>query len=478
MNTSYYPLFIHGDTCDGAHGTYEVFSPIDGKLVGHAAKADLSDLEQAIAAASACFKNHWGTLSAQERHSHLHRLAEVLEAEAAPINALMVQETGRSYGDDFVSSQAAYLRYYADLILEQPSSASAEDKEKIIVREPLGVCGGIIPFNTNVHGFFLKAAPALAAGNTVVILAAEEAPLAVLKLAEVFQKAGFPQGACSIIAGDGALLGQAMVEHPTVQLISFTGSVSVGQQIMKTAANTMKRLVLELGGKSPLILFPNIDLDRAAECTMRCAFGNQGESCCAVARVLVHRSILDEFLNKIQVLSEQFVPAYPGEQAGPYVAGPLFNKRAFERVEQYIRIGKAEGQLLFGGKRYTGEKFAQGYYMQPTAFLLPDNKGRLAREEVFGPVLCVIPFDEEAEAIEIANDVDFGLSASVWSEDKERLQRIVPQINAGTIWVNNYYQFSPDAPWGGYKLSGVGKEGGIEGLNAYYRTKTVWGCFE
>jgi acyl-CoA reductase-like NAD-dependent aldehyde dehydrogenase len=296
----------------------------------------------------------------------------------------------------------------------------------------------------------------------------------VLLLAEAFDKAGLPAGACNLVAGDGARLGQALVEHPGVGFISFTGSVSVGKKIMRTAADTMKRLVLELGGKSPLILFEVVDLDEASECVMNGAFGNQGQACCAVSRVLVHRDVAGELVEKLRALSGRYAPARPGPDAPPHGVGPLFNRRSFERVEEYVRIAQSEGDLLFGGERYLDDGFTEGYYFQPTAFLLPDGSGRLAREEVFGPILAVIPFESEEEAVAIANDVDYGLSAAVWSNDEDRLRRVVPAIDAGTVWVNSYFQFAPNAAWGGFKQSGFGKEGGLEGLESYYRRKQVW----
>lgn len=465
-------LYIDGQHSEGSAGRYDVTSPIDGEVVASVASAGVDDLNRAVRSATLCQSEVWGRLSPVERAARLRAVADVLETNAAPLSEAMRSETGLWYGDGWAPGQAAYFRYYADLVSASgPVSPAAG---ATVVKEPVGVCGAIVPWNTTVHGVALKAAPALAAGNTVVVLAPTEAPSAVLMLADIFEQAGLPAGACNLLAGDGAQLGQALVEHPGVDLISFTGSVAVGKQIMRTAAAGMKRLVLELGGKSPLILFPDVEVDQAAECAMTCAFGNQGQACCAVTRVIVHRSILDAFVERITALSRKYEPAYPREKDHSYVIGPLFNRRAYERVRQYVEIGHEEGHLLFGGNRVEGARFAGGYYHEPTAFLLPDGHGRLAQEEVFGPVLAVIPFECEEEAVAIANGVDFGLSAAVWSKDEVLLRRVVPQIDAGTVWVNSYYRFATNTPWGGFKQSGLGLEGGVEGLEAYYRKKCIW----
>jgi acyl-CoA reductase-like NAD-dependent aldehyde dehydrogenase len=465
-------LFIDGRRCEGSAGRYRVDSPIDGRAVASVSSAGLNDLNRAVQAAEDCQRTRWGTLTVRERADRLRKVADALEAHGEALAEVMMQEAGVWYGQGWGPGQSAYFRYYAGLAAEMPAALPAG--EAVVIKEPVGVCGAIIPWNTTVHGVALKAAPALAAGNTVVVLAPPEAPSAVLMLAEVFERAGLPAGACNLLSGDGAVLGQALVEHPAVEMVAFTGSVAVGRQIMRTAAGSMKRLVLELGGKSPLVLFADVDVDQAAQCAMSCAFGNQGQSCCAVSRVLVHRSILDPLVQRMTQISRLYEPAYPREKGHPHVIGPLFNQKAFDRVEEYVRIGRQEGRLLFGGRRCGGTRFAGGYYYEPTAFVLPDGNGRLAREEVFGPVLAVIPFDDESQAVTLANGVDLGLSAAVWSQDSALLERVVPQIAAGTVWVNRYYQFSTHAPWGGFRHSGLGKEGGALGLEPYYRNKCVW----
>jgi acyl-CoA reductase-like NAD-dependent aldehyde dehydrogenase len=345
-----------------------------------------------------------------------------------------------------------------------------------VIKEPLGVVGCLPSWNVPFTGAIQKIAPALAAGNTIVLKAPDEAPLSTLLLGELIDEAGFPPGVVNILCGLGPQTGKIMVDHPDIRLISFTGSIPVGKQIMAAASRTMKRVVLELGGKSPFIVFADADIDRAAEYAARFGIEHQGQLCCAASKVLVERTVKDRFLQAYLRHLQSFKPGYPEDRLTDPMAriGPLFNERQYHRIEEYVRLGRETGKLLIGGKRIVDGKFAKGFYYEPTVFEIVDRRSPVCAEEIFGPVMAVVSFEDEAEALQLANETEYGLSSSVWTRDIGKIQRMTKQIEAGTVWVNTYLHFNNENPWGGMKASGIGREYGVYALESYLEYKNIW----
>lgn len=465
-------FLINGEWTHHSKETYEVTRPLDGKHLVTFPSADKQDVNEAVAAAKAAFENGWRFMDPSERHKLFLKWADLVDERAASIGEAVGPDVGIS--NDEAAGECGFvanlIRFYGALCLTRSGDvlSAGEDHLNYVIKEPLGVCGLMPAWNSPTQSPIQKMGPALAAGNTVVLRLPEEGPMGPYMLATAAHDAGFPPGVINAIAGQGPASGQALVEHPDVRLISFTGSVVTGKAIARSCAGQMKRFVMELGGKSPVIVHEDADLDKAAQQAVTFAFAYQGQICCANTRLLVQRSIYDSFVSKVVELTK----AYDGSGgSGDYNVGPLFNRKVFESVSKYTEISSQDGEILCGGAPYQSE---DGYYFQPTVVAFENDQSEVCKEEVFGPLLAVIPFDTEAESIAIANNVNYGLAATVYSEDRGKIFRAARLLESGTIWANCAFEFNMYMPWGGQKDSGVGREFGKYAMDPFLEEKNIW----
>ena len=462
------------DASDG--GTREVINPADGTAIARVPEATAADVSRATAAARRAFdEGPWRRMAARERGTLLFRVAEAIRARAAELAETDTRNMGKPIVEaEFDVSDAAHcFEYYGGMAskihgetLEVPDNALS-----MVVREPVGVVGQIIPWNYPLLMAAWKLAPALAAGCTAVLKPAEQTPLSALKLAEIFQTLDLPPGVVNIVTGDGPTAGGGLVTDPRVDKIAFTGGVDTGRLVIRGAAETIKRMSIELGGKNPNIVFADADFDAAVDGALFGAFANQGEVCSAGSRLLVERSIYDRMLQAIADKVGRITLGDPMSRETKM--GPLVTKEHQEKVLGYIEVGKQEGRLITGGGRPKDAALSRGWYVEPTVFADVKTSARIAQEEIFGPVLTVIPFEDEAEAVRIANHTPYGLAGAVWSRDVFRGIRVLKQIRAGILWLNTYHPTYNEAPWGGYKQSGFGRELGAYGLEQYLETKQI-----
>ncbi len=403
----------------------------------------------------------------------LFKLADAVRQNTAALAELECRNTGKPIveAEYDIGDVATCFEYYGGLATKVSGHVNPvpDNALSLSLKEPVGIAGQIIPWNYPLLMAAWKLAPAIAAGCTCVLKPAEQTPLTVLELAKHFESCGLLPGVVNIITGFGETAGAPLVQHPDVNKIAFTGSAAVGKQIVKMAADTVKRVTLELGGKSPNIFFADADFEAAIDGALFGVFINQGEVCSAGSRILVQRSIYKKFVEAMAEKAKAIKLGPPLERETKM--GPLVSKEQYDRVRSYLEIGKKEAKLASGGDRPAG--FAKGYYVSPTIFYDVDNTARIAREEIFGPVASVIPFDDEADAIKIANDSPYGLAAAVWTRDIFKAFRAVKKIRAGIVWVNHMQPTYVEAPWGGYKQSGFGRELGPWGMEEYLETKLV-----
>ncbi|OUJ70364.1 aldehyde dehydrogenase family protein [Hymenobacter crusticola] len=467
-------LLIDGHWVPAVSGrTFDVIDPATEQVLTRVAEADKADVELAVQAARRAFEHpSWATMSPHAREACLIRIAELIEANAEELATIESLDNGMPMGMAHFSVTAAAntFRYYAGWPTKAYGKTNPTDGSSFsyTLREPIGVCGAIIPWNGPFMFAAWKIAPAIAFGNTVVIKPSELTPLSILRLGELLLEAGLPAGVVNIVPGYGQTVGAAIVEHPDVDKIAFTGSTAVGKGILRASADTMKKVTLELGGKSPFVIFPDADLDKAIQMAVVGFTGNSGQACTAGSRVFIHESIYEEVAAKIVAIANQLVIG-PGLNPATQM-GPITTEKQFEKIESYVAIGHADGATLAAGGARVGTK---GFFIQPTVFTHVTNGMRLAQEEIFGPVVALIAFTDEDDAVLQGNDVSYGLAASIWTKDLNRAHRVASALKAGTVWVNTMYEMDPISPFGGFKQSGLGKELGAESVDAYTQIKSV-----
>src|SRR5690348_16677256 len=455
-----YQMFINGEWVSSKSAkTFPVYDPSTEEVIAQVPDANADDVNRAVAAAKAAFEDGpWATTTAQERGRVLFRLAEKIRQNLAMLAELESRNTGKPIveAEYDITDVATCFEYYGGLATKILGYVNPvpDHAVSLALKEPIGVAGQIIPWNYPLLMAAWKLAPALAAGCTCVLKPAEQTPITALEMANWLADVGLPPGVVNIITGFGETCGAPLVQHPEVNKIAFTGSAAVGKIIVKQAADTVKRVTLELGGKSPNIFFADADFEAAIDGALFGVFINQGEVCSAGSRILVERAIYPKFVEAMSEKAKKIRLGPPLERETKM--GPLVSKEQYERVNSYLEVGKKEAKLAAGGKRPPGMK--QGYYVEPTIFCDVPNSARIAQEEIFGPVAAVIPFANEAEAIKIANDTPYGLAAAVWSRDIYKAFRVVKALRAGIVWVNHMQPTYVEAPWGGYKQSGFGRE--------------------
>jgi len=471
-------LIINGEAVDAASGrTFETHNPATEERITTVAEAGVEDVDRAVRAARAAFESGpWPRMKPADRARVLHRLGDLILANADEIARLETMDNGKPIFESrhvdipMVAGCFHYFSGWASKLTGETNSVSPAFFTYTL-REPVGVVGAIIPWNFPMIMVGWKAAPALAAGNTVIVKPAAETPLSAIRIGELALEAGLPPGVLNIVPGRGSVAGEALVKHPQVDKISFTGSTEVGQHIMRVAADTVKKLTLELGGKSPNIVFADADLDAAVRGAMNGIFYGKGEVCAAGSRLLVEQSIYDEFVGKVAERAKKLVPADPMDPKTRL--GALVNEKQMNSVLGYVETGVREGaKLVAGGARQPVN--GKGTFVQATVLAGVDNAMRVAQEEIFGPVLAVIPFDGVDDAVTKANDIFYGLASGVWTRDVKKAHAVSRRLRAGTVWINMYNWFDPGMPFGGYKGSGFGRDLGAACLNEYTQLKSVW----
>ncbi len=466
--------FIDGEFVDSVDGdTFDVLNPATDQVYIKAAAGKKADVDLAVAAARRAFDGPWPKLLPRQRSRVLHRVADLVEAQDKRLAELETWDTGLPITQALGQAQRAAenFRFFADLIVAQRDDAYKVPGRQVnyVNRKPKGVAGLITPWNTPFMLESWKLAPALATGNTVVLKPAEFTPLSASLWAEIFREAGVPDGVFNLVNGFGEDAGDALVKHPDVPLISFTGESRTGQIIFANAAPHLKGLSMELGGKSPAVVFADADLEAALDATVFGVFSLNGERCTAGSRVLVERSVYDEFVERYAERAKNIVVGDPRDSATE--VGALVHPEHYAKVMSYIEIGKSEARLVAGGGRPEG--LAEGNYVAPTVFADVEPDARIFQEEIFGPVVAITPFDGEEEALRLANGVMYGLAAYVWTNDLRRAHTFAQSIDAGMVWLNSNNVRDLRTPFGGVKASGLGHEGGYRSIDFYTDQQAV-----
>ncbi|MGZ3617633.1 MAG: aldehyde dehydrogenase family protein [Ktedonobacteraceae bacterium] len=472
-------LVLGGERALAAEGkTFDVIEPGTGKAFAEVAEAGIQDVKQAVLIANQAFEDgKWPRLSATERGRILLRASSLVRERLEDIAKVEARNAGKPIRDarGEIGLVAGVLEYWggaANKIFGETIPVQDAGME-VTLREPVGVCALIIPWNFPLVIASWKIAPALACGNTVIVKPAQLTPLSVLLLADILVEAGLPPGVISVLPGPGSTVGNALVTHPLVSKVSFTGSTEVGSQIMRLCADNITRVSLELGGKAANIVFADADLDRCVDSSVFSVFGNSGQDCCARSRLLVQHSIYDEFIDRFARRTDSLQIGQPLDEKAEL--GPLISAGQRQRSLDYVVLGRQEGAEVISGDPTSGiDNAGEGYFMRPAILTNVNNRMRVAQEEIFGPVVCVIPFESEEEAIRLANDTPYGLSGSVWTRDLGQAIRVVKRMRAGVLSVNSSHSVHTEAPFGGYKKSGFGREMGMHAAQLYTEVKSVF----
>lgn len=482
MSLTKYELFVDGAfDSSTAEERIEVEYPYDGQIWATVPDGTTEDIDRAVGAARDAFENGpWGTASVSRRRELLHAIADTIDDHIDELARLETRQNGRHVRESTaqLNHVVEYFRQFARLAEEvgegrvNPVEGKDGQMFNYVKKEPYGVVGAITPWNAPLLLSMWKLAPALAAGNTFVHKPSEVTPVSALKLAEfLYEDSDIPDGVYNVVTGRGGKTGAALTGHPDVDKVAFTGSVETGRKVAASAGENLSAVSLELGGKNPNVIFPSADLDNAINGVLKGIFASTGQVCMAGSRVIVHEDIHDEFVAELKDRAEEITlgdPMDPETDIGPIAFGSQF-----EKVTEYIELGVEEGATLeFGGE--SPDDLSGDYFIQPTILTEVESGMQVAQEEIFGPVVSILTFETETEAVELANDVEYGLAGAVWTEEMRQAHRLVDAIEAGTVWVNEYRFIAPNVPFGGFKDSGVGRESGSEGLEEYYQTKSVW----
>lgn len=472
-------MFIGGEWVESSSKeTRKIINPYDASVICEVAEGTVEDAKKAIAAAKKAFyEDGWGDTPAYEKAELLNKFADEMEANVEELARLETLNTGKALieSEYDVYDSASILRYYAGVVTK-PTGQTYDLNDPAVhgmtVREPIGVCSLIVAWNFPISLAIWKIAPALAAGNTIILKPSEITPLSAIKMTEMMEKVGFPKGVVNLVLGAGATVGNELAESVDVDKVAFTGGIATGRKIMQAASSNVKGVTLELGGKSPNIIFADADFDTAVDYGLFGMFYNQGEVCSAGSRILVEDTIYDKYVEKL-IEGAKGIKIGNGLDEGVKM-GPVISEQHMNKILDYIEIGKKEGATVaLGGYRMTGPEYEKGYFIAPTIFTDTTPDMRIVQEEIFGPVVVIQKFHGEEEAIKLANDTTYGLAAGVFTSDGSKALRVVKKIRAGITWVNTYGPVYPEAPWGGYKQSGIGRELGSYGLDDFSEVKQI-----
>ncbi|MEB3056412.1 aldehyde dehydrogenase family protein [Bacillus pseudomycoides] len=471
-------MYLNGEWRDSSNQEKRpIINPANGKVIAYAPEGTIEDAKYAIEVARATFDSGiWSETSAAERASYLFKIADEIDKNLKELARLETMDNGKTYreAEGDIGDAAACFRYYAGLITKPDGQTYhvADPMQAMVVREPVGVCGLIVPWNYPLLMSVWKIAPALATGNTIVFKPSEVTPITAMKLFEIMEKVELPKGVANMVMGAGPIVGNEIAASNKVDMISFTGGTKTGKHIMRTAADNMKKISLELGGKSPNIIFADADFETAVDYALFGIYAGAGQVCSAGSRILVEESVYDRFVNRFVERAKQ-INVGPGDNPESEM-GPLVSQEHMEKVLRYIEIGKDEGaEIVCGGKRILADGKGDGFFIEPTVFVNVKPDMRIVQEEIFGPVVVIQKFKDEQEAIELANGTDYGLAGGVFTVDGAKAMRVIRKLRAGITWINSYHPTYNEAPWGGYKQSGIGRSLGTFGLEEFQEIKQI-----